>query len=81
MVAPVAALDRQLRLRRRRPELPRPYRTWGYPVVPLLFLVASVGLLTNYAVTQPGTFFANLGVILAGVPVYLLWTRRARASA
>jgi len=63
-------------LRRRQPELVRPYRVLGYPYVPLLFLVASVYLLGSYAVTQPGTFAINVAVIATGVPVYLLWLRR-----
>ena len=64
-------------LRRRRPELVRPYRVLAYPLVPLLFLLASIYLLGSYAITQPGTFAVNLAVIAAGVPVYLLWLRRA----
>ena len=43
-------------LRRRRPDLERPYRTWGYPIVPLLFLLGAVFLLGNYLVSQPGAF-------------------------
>lgn len=62
-------------LRRRQPELPRPYRVLGYPFVPLLFLLASVYLLGSYAVTQPGIFAINVAVIAAGVPVFLLWLR------
>jgi APA family basic amino acid/polyamine antiporter len=41
-------------LRRRQPALPRPYRVIGYPLVPLIFLVASVYLLGSYALTEPG---------------------------
>lgn len=63
-------------LRRRAPDLPRPYKTWGYPVVPLLFLAASLFLLVNYAWTQPAVFAVDCAVVLAGVPVYLLWSRR-----
>ena len=40
-------------LRRTRPDMPRPYRTWGYPVVPVLFLLASVGMVVNALVTDP----------------------------
>jgi APA family basic amino acid/polyamine antiporter len=65
-------------LRRRRPEADRPYRTWGYPVVPLLFLLASVYLLGNYMVTEPRIFGADLLVILVGVPVYAIWGRQGR---
>ena len=62
-------------LRRARPALPRPYRTWGYPVVPLLFLGASLFLLGNYLVSQPVAFTADVGVILTGVPIYFGWKR------
>lgn len=63
-------------LRRRRPDLERPYRTWGYPVVPLLFLLSALFLLGNYMISEPLLFWADIGVILAGIPVYLWWTRR-----
>jgi amino acid transporter len=62
-------------LRRTRPEMPRTYRTWGYPVVPLLFLLASLFLLGNYLVSQPGSFALDIGVILTGVPVFYGWKR------
>ena len=60
-------------LRRRRPELPRPYRVWGYPLVPALFLLASVGLIMNALLTDPRNTGVTLLIILAGVPVY--WVR------
>jgi len=62
-------------LRRTRPDLPRPYRTWGYPIVPILFLGASLFLLGNYLVSQPTAFAVDVGVILTGVPVYYGWKR------
>ena len=60
-------------LRRTRPDLERPYRTWGYPVVPLLFLLASVGMVVNALVTDPVNTGITFGIILAGVPVYYAW--------
>jgi amino acid transporter len=60
-------------LRRTRPDLPRPYRTWGYPVVPILFLLASVGMVLNALVTEPKDTGITLGIILAGVPAYYAW--------
>ncbi|PRQ05029.1 Serine/threonine exchanger SteT [Enhygromyxa salina] len=65
-------------LRKRRPELERPYRTWGYPVVPILFLVAALYLLGNYAVRETGKFVLDVAIVLSGVPVYWLWQRRRR---
>ncbi len=60
-------------LRRARPELPRPYRTWGYPVVPLLFLLASVGMVVNALWTDPVNTGITFGIILAGLPAYFAW--------
>lgn len=68
-------------LRAKRPELPRPYKTWGYPLVPLLFLAASVFLLANYAASQPWVFLADCALVLSGVPVFWLWSRRAPPAA
>jgi amino acid transporter len=62
-------------LRRRRPDLPRPYRTIGYPVVPALFLLASLAMLGNALVRQPGPTLFGFGVILTGVPVFYVWRR------
>lgn len=64
-------------LRRRLPELERPYRIWGYPVVPLLFLLAALFLLGNYMISQPLLFWADVAVVLSGVPVYWFWVRRS----
>jgi amino acid transporter len=60
-------------LRRTRPDLPRPYRTWGYPVVPLLFLLASVGMVVNALWTDPVNTGITFAIILAGIPVYFGW--------
>jgi amino acid transporter len=60
-------------LRRARPELPRPYRTWGYPVVPLLFLLASLGMVVNAFWTDPVNTGITFGIILAGLPAYFAW--------
>lgn len=62
-------------LRARRPDLHRPYRAIGYPVVPAIFLAASIALLLNALVRQPATTAFNFAIILAGIPVYLVWRR------
>jgi APA family basic amino acid/polyamine antiporter len=67
-------------LRRTRPELPRPYRTVGYPWVPGLFLLASLLLLGNYVVSQPGSVAVDLALILSGIPVYLGWKAYQKGS-
>ena len=64
-------------LRRRRPDLERPYRTWGYPVVPALFLLGALLLLGNYLVSETRAFVIDVGLILVGIPAYYLWRRLA----
>jgi APA family basic amino acid/polyamine antiporter len=67
-------------LRRKRPEADRPYRAWGYPVLPLLYIVfasfVELALLTHKAVQS----FAGLSIVALGIPVYFLWRRRAKSS-
>lgn len=64
-------------LRRRRPELPRPYRVWGYPFVPAVFLLASAGMVANALVTDPANTGVTLLIIAVGLPVYWLRGRVA----
>jgi APA family basic amino acid/polyamine antiporter len=63
-------------LRRRDPNRARPVRTWGYPVTPVLFILAAGAILTNAAITRPQDPIIAFGVILVGVPIYALWRRR-----
>jgi amino acid transporter len=60
-------------LRRKRPDMERPYRVVGYPFVPAAFLLASLGMVANALVTDPLNTSVTLGVIIAGVPAYYLW--------
>ena len=62
-------------LRRKKPDLPRPYRMWGYPFTPLLFLAVTGWFLINTLITRPVPAIAGLILIAAGIPVYLLWHR------
>jgi amino acid transporter len=65
-------------LRRRKPELARPYLTPGYPVVPLVFVAATVWVVGSALVARPLTTLAGIGFTLLGVPVYLVWRRAVR---
>jgi basic amino acid/polyamine antiporter, APA family len=68
-------------LRSKQPRLPRPYRMWGYPVTPILFLAITAWFLINMLLTRPVPSLAGLLLIVTGVPVYLVWTRNARIIA
>jgi APA family basic amino acid/polyamine antiporter len=63
-------------LRRNLPDAVRPYRVWGYPVVPALFLLATLYLMINTVVATPGRALAGLGIIALGFPVYAYHIRR-----
>jgi amino acid transporter len=60
-------------LRRSRPDLPRPYRVPGYPLVPLFFVAAMAALLLNAFREHPSSALTTLGAIAAGVPLYYVW--------
>jgi len=66
--------------RRREPDAERPYRTWGYPVVPILFLIVSVALIIQTIVNTPRQSAIGLFLISLGVPVYWLLDRRSRSA-
>jgi APA family basic amino acid/polyamine antiporter len=62
-------------LRRRQPDRPRPFRCWGYPVVPFVFVASTILLAANTLRTQPLETLAGIGVLLLGLPFYF-WMRR-----
>src|ERR1700737_5485023 len=67
-------------LRRKRPEAERPYRAFGYPFVPLLYIVAATAIMFVLLLYQTQTAGRGLVIVLFGVPVYLLWSRRSAAA-
>ena len=69
-------------LRRRRPELARPYRTLGYPVVPLVFVMGGILIVGNALIQRPAPTLVSFAVTLLGWPVYHVWSRyRTRPAA
>lgn len=67
--------------RRRRPDAERSYRTWGYPLVPVLFLLVSTWVLINTLMTTPGRALAGIGLMALGLPFYWYWSRTANRNA
>jgi basic amino acid/polyamine antiporter, APA family len=63
-------------LRIRRPAADRPYRTFLYPVLPLLYIVIACAILAVLLLYRTQTAFAGLLIVLLGVPVYLVWSKR-----
>jgi APA family basic amino acid/polyamine antiporter len=64
-------------LRRRIPDAERPFRAWGYPWAPALFVAAAAVMLVNELWRSRGTALAGLAVIAAGLPLFWLTRRRA----
>jgi basic amino acid/polyamine antiporter, APA family len=63
-------------LRKKQPDTPRPYRVFGYPVVPVVFCLVTFALLLNTLYTQPLQSLAGLAIIASGLPFYWYWTRK-----
>jgi APA family basic amino acid/polyamine antiporter len=68
-------------LRRKRPDAERPYRAWGYPVVPVLYMILATLIMLILILYQTQDTWPGLVIVLLGVPVYFLWSRRSGASA
>ncbi|HEY1676494.1 MAG TPA: amino acid permease [Candidatus Sulfotelmatobacter sp.] len=66
-----------LRLRWKEPELVRPYRVWGYPVTPVIFLIAAIALTVNLWMVRPVRSSLGLAVILAGIPFFYHWRKKS----
>ncbi len=64
------------RLRRTRPDAERPYKAFGYPIVPALYIAGAAAILLVLFVYQPSTTWPGLVIILTGVPVYYFWHHR-----
>ena len=63
-------------LRRKLPNMPRPYRTWGYPVVPVLFVLSALSLVLSTLFDSPRESLFGLVLIFIGLPFYLHWKKR-----
>ena len=67
-------------LRRKLPNVVRPYKVWGYPVVPALFLAATAYLMINTFLATPQRVLASLGIVALGLPLYAYYARRLLPS-
>jgi APA family basic amino acid/polyamine antiporter len=63
-------------LRRRMPDAHRPYKVWGYPVVPVFYILFCIALFVNTIVTKPREAAIGLILIAAGIPVYMYLQRK-----
>jgi APA family basic amino acid/polyamine antiporter len=76
-----AAIAGVIILRRRLPNLHRPYKVWGYPILPIAFIIAALAIVANTLVSTPTESILGLSIILAGVPLFYAWKRWGGAAA
>jgi APA family basic amino acid/polyamine antiporter len=62
-------------LRVKRPDIPRPYKAFGYPVIPAIYILTTVTIMVILLIYKPNYTFPGLGIVLVGIPVYYLWRK------
>ena len=67
-------------LRRKRPDAERPYRAWGYPVLPALYIVAAAAIALDLLIMKPTYTWPGVGLVLLGIPVYYAWRMASRGK-
>jgi basic amino acid/polyamine antiporter, APA family len=68
-------------LRKKRPDLPRPYKTWGYPVTPVIFVLAAIGVAISSLFSAFWNAIFGLCIICLGIPAYLYWRTKLNRAA
>jgi APA family basic amino acid/polyamine antiporter len=67
-------------LRKKRPDIPRPYKAFGYPVIPALYILTTVTIMVILLVYKPDYTFPGLGIVLLGIPVFYIWRKKNRPA-
>jgi len=63
-------------MRRKAPEIERPYRTFGYPIVPLVYIIIAGFFIIALAILAPSTSGIGYLLVFTGIPIYFIWSRR-----
>jgi len=63
------------RLRQTRPEAERPYKAFGYPIIPILYMIGATVILVVLFLYQTATTWPGLIIVLTGIPVYFIWRK------
>jgi APA family basic amino acid/polyamine antiporter len=78
MIFYIAGIASVFTLRKKYPDLPRPYKAWGYPIVPILFIIVLIGLLINTLINKPVESISGLIIVFIGIPVYYYWKNKRK---
>jgi APA family basic amino acid/polyamine antiporter len=66
-------------LRKKRPDLPRPYKAFGFPVIPAIYVLTTMAIMVILLIYKPTYTFPGLIIVILGIPVYFLWRRRNKS--
>ncbi|CUT02323.1 APC family permease [Candidatus Chrysopegis kryptomonas] len=64
-------------LRVKKPDIPRPYKTWGYPITPLIFILSALFISINTLIEEPKNSIIGLFIIALGIPFYIYWKKKS----
>ena len=67
-------------LRAKRPDIPRPYKAFGYPVIPAIYILTTLTIMVILLIYKPDYTLPGLAIVLLGIPVFFLWRRHAKKS-
>jgi APA family basic amino acid/polyamine antiporter len=67
-------------LRFKQPETSRPYKAWGYPILPILFVLINIGVFLNTIWAQPLQSLIGLIILIAGIPAFLYWQSKDKSA-
>jgi APA family basic amino acid/polyamine antiporter len=65
-------------LRKKRPDIPRPYKAFGYPVIPAIYILTTILIMVILLIYKPNYTFPGLGIVILGIPVFYIWKRLNR---
>jgi APA family basic amino acid/polyamine antiporter len=65
-------------LRVKRPDIPRPYKAFGYPVIPVIYILTTVTIMVILLIYKPNYTFPGLGIVLLGIPVFYFWRKYSK---
>jgi APA family basic amino acid/polyamine antiporter len=66
-------------LRKKRPDIPRPYKAFGYPVIPAIYIATTIIIMIILLIYKPDYTFPGLGIVLLGIPVFYIWRKHSNS--
>jgi APA family basic amino acid/polyamine antiporter len=67
-------------LRKKQPDAERPYKAWGFPLVPIIYIVLAVLFCINLIYSKPQNSLPGLGIVLLGIPIFFYWQSRKNTT-